>query len=139
MKFPSIAAFVSLILLSSGHVFAAPKLAPSVDGFIESIQAEISGPQPFFNFASVIDPWRHDRPASEAVRDTLRTMFRNRDAKFDVLYRREDSDAAETIIGAIWADADYAFLAFVLHKRPDGWFPIAYSLQSSHQNILPYR
>lgn len=135
--------FISIfIIIFSGFfcvVQAKGKPPISVEAFITSIEQEVTGPQPFFRFAKVIDPFGAHLKGAESIQTYLRKAFRGKDAQFDVLYRNRDSEKAETIIGAIWSGEDYAFLAFVLHKRPDGWLPISYSLQSSYENILKYK
>ena len=125
-----------MLAVNSAH---SQSLQPSVDDFIEAIKAEVASPQPFFQFAKLVDPFDLHRSTVETVRDILRKQYRNKDATFDVIYRNRDSEHAETIIGALWADKSYSFMAFVLHKRPDGWLPISYSLQSDYQKIMKYR
>ena len=135
--------FVSIFIIICAGLFslaqAKGKPPTSVEAFITSIEQEVAGPQPFFRFAKVIDPIAVHQKGAESIQTYLRNAFRGKDAKFDVLYRNRDSEKAETIIGAIWSGEDYAFLAFVLHHRPDGWLPISYSLQSSYEKILKYK
>ena len=117
----------------------ATGLKPTVDDFIAAIQAEVASTQPFFRFAKLVDPFSLHKSTTDTLVDILRNQYRNKDATFDVIYRNKDSEHAETIIGALWADKSYSFMAFVLHKRPDGWLPISYSLQSDYQKIMRFR
>lgn len=125
-----------ILACTSAH---AQSLKPTVDDFIAAIKAEVASTQPFSQFTKLVDPFGLHKSTAETVRDLLRKQFGDKDATFDVIYRNRDSEHAETIIGALWADKSYSFMAFVLHKRPDGWLPISYSLQSDYQNIMKYR
>ena len=130
---------ISLTVLCLNATAASAKLPSSVDEFIEALERTVTSSQPFFQFDKIVDPKRLYEETPSKIRDTLRNQFRNEDAKFDVLYRSKDSDAAETVIGAVWAGDKYVFLAFVLHKRPDGWLPISISMRGSYEKIMHYR
>ncbi len=109
----------------------------SVDNFVSKIEETLRADTPN-GFVNLVDPFGRAEEATTIIYDFIAKHIDQSELRFDELLREQSTPKGIRIVGAVWSGTDYVFLAFVLHKRPDGWLPIQFGLEGRYKEIMHY-